>query len=321
MSLLRFLARRIVLGAGVMWAVATVVFIAYFAAPQDVARLIAGRQADPATVAAVRRNLGLDRPLLDQYWSFLGRLLHGDLGYSYTNSEPVTTLIHQGLPVTVSLAVGGAILWLVIGIASGVVAALRRATAVDRGITGIALLFYSMPTFLLGELLLLGLFYELHLVGFDLFPGGGFVPLTAHPVAWARHLLLPWLTIALVSAATYSRLTRAALLDVLGDDYVRTARAKGLAEWKVTFKHGLRAALTPIATQFGLDLGTLLGGVVVTETVFGLPGLGQLLIVSIQHEDLPTTIGLALLASAFVVVANIVVDVLYVVLDPRVRLG
>jgi peptide/nickel transport system permease protein len=320
-SFVRFLARRIALGAGVMWAVATVVFIAYFAAPQDVARLIAGRQADPATVAAVRRNLGLDRPLLDQYWSFLGRLLHGNLGYSYTNSEPVTTLIHQGLPVTVSLAIGGAILWLIIGIASGVVAALRRGTVVDRGITGVALLFYSMPTFLLGELLLLGLFYELHLLGFDLFPGGGFVPLTDHPIAWARHLLLPWLTIALVSAATYSRLTRAALLDVLGEDYVRTARAKGLAEWKVTFRHGLRAALTPIATQFGLDLGTLLGGVVVTETVFGLPGLGQLLIVSIQHEDLPTTIGLALVASAFVVVANIVVDVLYVVLDPRVRLG
>jgi peptide/nickel transport system permease protein len=319
-SLLRFLVRRVALGAVVMWAVASVVFVAYFAAPQDVARLIAGRQADPATVAAVRRNLGLDRPLLDQYWSFLGRLLHGDLGYSYTNSEPVTTLIHQGLPVTVSLAIGGAILWLIVGIASGVLAALRRSTAVDRGITGIALLFYSMPTFLLGELLLLGLFYELHLAGVDLFPGGGFVPLTEHPLAWARHLLLPWLTIALVSAATYSRLTRAALLDVLGEDYVRTARAKGLAEWRVTLRHGLRAALTPIATQFGLDLGTLLGGVVVTETVFGLPGLGQLLIVSIRHEDLPTTIGLALLASAFVVVANIVVDVLYVVLDPRVRL-
>jgi peptide/nickel transport system permease protein len=202
-----------------------------------------------------------------------------------------------------------------------VLAALWRSTAVDRGITGIALLFYSMPTFLLGELLLLGLFYELHLVGFDLFPGGGFVPLTEHPLAWARHLLLPWLTIALVSAATYSRLTRAALLDVLGEDYVRTARAKGVAEWRVTLRHGLRAALTPIATQFGLDLGTLLGGVVVTETVFGLPGLGQLLIVSIRHEDLPTTIGLALLASAFVVVANILVDVLYVVLDPRVRLS
>jgi peptide/nickel transport system permease protein len=320
-SLLRFLVRRVALGAVVMWAVASVVFVAYFAAPQDVARLIAGRQADPATVAAVRRNLGLDRPLLDQYWSFLGRLLHGDLGYSYTNSEPVTTLIHQGLPVTVSLAIGGAILWLIVGIASGVLAALRRSTAVDRGITGIALLFYSMPTFLLGELLLLGLFYELHLIGFDLFPGGGFVPLTEHPVAWARHLLLPWLTIALVSAATYSRLTRAALLDVLGEDYVRTARAKGLAEWRVTLRHGLRAALTPIATQFGLDLGTLLGGVVVTETVFGLPGLGQLLIVSIRHEDLPTTIGLALLASAFVVVANIVVDVLYAFIDPRVRVG
>jgi peptide/nickel transport system permease protein len=316
-QLARFLVRRVALGLLVMWTVASVVFVLYFVAPQDVARLIAGRQADPETVAAVRRNLGLDRPLLDQYWSFLGRLIHGNLGFSYTNSEPVTTLIGQALPVTVSLAIGGAILWLIMGVGSGVLAAVRRRSLVDRTTTGLALLFYSMPTFLLGELLLLGLFYELHQVGVDLFPGGEFVPLSQDPVGWAQHLLLPWLTIALVSAATYSRLTRAALLDVLGADYIRTARAKGLAEWKVTLRHGLRAALTPIATQFGLDLGTLLGGVVVTETVFGLPGLGQLLIVSIQHEDLPTTIGLVLLASAFVVAANILVDLVYVVLDPR----
>jgi len=321
MPLLRFLARRIALGAVVMWTVATVVFVMYFAAPHDAARLIAGRQADPDTVAAVSRNLGLDRPLLAQYGSFLGRLLHGNLGYSYTNSEPVTTLIGQGVPVTVSLAIGGAVLWLLLGVSVGVLAAVKRRSLVDRATTGLALLFYSMPTFLLGELLLLGLFYELHLLGFNLFPGGGFVPFTRDPVQWAQHLLLPWLTIALVSAATYTRLTRAVLLDVLGEDYIRTARAKGLSERRVTLHHGLRSALAPILTQFGLDVGTLLGGVVVTETVFGLPGLGQLLIVSISHQDLPTTIGLVLLASAFVVVANLVVDVLYVVLDPRVRLS
>jgi peptide/nickel transport system permease protein len=321
MPLLRFLARRIVLGAVVMWTVATVVFVMYFVAPHDAARLIAGRQADPDTVAAVSRNLGLDRPLLAQYGSFLGRLLHGNLGYSYTNSEPVTTLIGQGVPVTVSLAIGGALLWLLLGVSVGVLAAVKRRSLVDRATTGLALLFYSMPTFLLGELLLLGLFYELHLLGFNLFPGGGFVPLTRDPAQWAQHLLLPWLTIALVSAATYARLTRAVLLDVLGEDYIRTARAKGLSERRVTLHHGLRSALAPILTQFGLDVGTLLGGVVVTETVFGLPGLGQLLIVSISHQDLPTTIGLVLLASAFVVVANLVVDVLYVVLDPRVRLS
>ncbi len=317
----RFLARRLALGLVVMWAVATVVFIMYFVAPHDVARLIAGRQASPETVAAVSRDLGLNRPLVAQYGSFVVRLLHGDLGYSYTNSEPVTSLIAEALPVTFSLALGGAVLWLLIGVSSGTVAARRRRSVVDRTTTGLALLFYSMPTFLLGELLLLGLFYELHLIGIDFFPGGGYVPFTQDPAQWAQHLILPWLTIALVSAATYSRLTRASMLDVLGEDYIRTARAKGLSRSRVTVRHALRAALTPIVTQFGLDVGALLGGVVVTETVFGLPGLGQLLVTSINHQDLPTTIGLVLLAAAFVVAANIVVDVLYIFLDPRARLN
>jgi peptide/nickel transport system permease protein len=321
MTMARFLARRLALGLVVMWAVATVVFIMYFVAPHDVARLIAGRQASPETVAAVSRDLGLNRPLVAQYGSFVVRLLHGDLGYSYTNSEPVTSLIAEALPVTFSLALGGAVLWLLIGVSSGTVAARRRRSVVDRTTTGLALLFYSMPTFLLGELLLLGLFYELHLIGIDFFPGGGYVPFTQDPAQWAQHLILPWLTIALVSAATYSRLTRASMLDVLGEDYIRTARAKGLSRSRVTVRHALRAALTPIVTQFGLDVGALLGGVVVTETVFGLPGLGQLLVTSINHQDLPTTIGLVLLAAAFVVAANIVVDVLYIFLDPRARLN
>ncbi len=316
-----FLIRRILLGLVVMWVVVTAVFCMYFVAPNDVARLIAGRQATPETVAAVTRRLGLDRPLVVQYGDFLGRLVRGDLGFSYTNSESVRTLIWQALPVTLSLAVGGAILWLLIGVSSGVFAAQRRGAFADRATTATALLFYSLPTFLLGELLLLVLFYHLHLIGIDLFPGGGFVPFTSDPVEWARHLLLPWLTLALVSAATYSRLTRAAVLDVVGADHVRTARAKGASERRVTVHHVLRVALTPIVTQFGLDLGTLLGGVVVTETVFGLPGLGQLLVLSVEHKDLPTTIGLVLLATAFVVVANIVVDVLYALIDPRVSLS
>jgi peptide/nickel transport system permease protein len=319
--LARFLIRRLALGLGVLWLVVTIVFAMYFVAPNDVPKLIAGRQATPETIAAVRRNLGLDRPVLDQYFSFLGRLLHGDLGYSYTNSEPVTSLIRQALPVTFSLALGAAVLWVALGVGSGVAAARRRGSAADRAITGLALFFYSIPVFLLGELLLLGLFYRLHLLGFDLFPGGGFVPFTTDPIEWARHLLLPWLTLALASAATYSRLTRASVLDVLGQDYVRTAVAKGVPRRLVLRRHALRAALTPIATQLGLDLGLLLGGVVVTETVFGLPGLGQLLVLSVEHQDLPTTISLVLLATTFVVVANIVVDVAYAVIDPRVRLS
>jgi peptide/nickel transport system permease protein len=319
--LARFLIRRLALGIGVLWLVVTIVFAMYFVAPNDVAKLVAGRQATPETVAAVRRNLGLDRPVLDQYFSFLGRLVRGDLGYSYTNSEPVSLLIKQAFPVTFSLALGAAVLWLVLGVGSGVVAARRRGSPVDRLTTGLALFFYSVPVFLLGELLLLGLFYRLHLVGFDLFTGGGYVPLTTNPIEWARHLLLPWVTLALASAATYSRLTRSAVLDVLGQDYVRTAVAKGVPRRRVLRRHALRAALTPIATQFGLDLGALLGGVVVTETVFGLPGLGQLLVLSVEHQDLPTTISLVLLSTTFVVIANILVDVAYAVIDPRVRLS
>jgi peptide/nickel transport system permease protein len=319
--MLRFLARRVVFGVVVLWFVATVVFAMYFIAPNNVARTLAGREASLATVAAIKHNLGLDRPILVQYGSFLWKALHGNLGYSYTNSEPVTTLIGQALPVTASLVVGGAIIWLLLGLSSGVLAATRPRSLIDRTATGLALFFYSMPTFLLGEALLLVLFFRLHLLHINIFPGAGYVPLTQNPVQWARYLLLPWLTIALVTAATYTRLTRSSMLDVLGEDYIRTARSKGMRESRVIFRHGLRAGLTPMLTQFGIDVGTLLGGAIVTENVFGLPGLGELAINSLTKQDLPTIIGLVLLASAFVVVANIIVDVFYSLLDPRVRLA
>jgi peptide/nickel transport system permease protein len=319
--MLSFLVRRIFSGIVVIWLVATVVFGMYFVAPHDVARLLAGRQATPQTVAAVSRSLGLNRPILSQYGSYLWKTLHGNLGYSFVNSTPVTTLIGQSFPVTFSLAAGGAVIWLIIGVTSGMLAATRPRSVTDRTTTGVALFFYSMPTFLLGELLLLLFFLELHNVGIDWFPASGYVPFTQSPAQWALHLVLPWLTIALVSAATYTRLTRASMLDVLGEDYIRTAYAKGLTERRVNYRHALRAAITPIVTQFGIDVGTLLGGVIVTETVFGLPGLGQLAINSIDHQDLPTIIGLVLLASAFVVTANVLVDIAYAVLDPRVRLS
>jgi peptide/nickel transport system permease protein len=316
----RFLGRRLAFGIVVMWIVATAVFVLYFVVPNDVARTLAGREASPATVAGIRHNLGLDRPILDQYGSFLWKALHGNLGYSYLNSTPVTTLIKERIWVTVSLVIGGAVIWLTLGVAAGVLAAMRARTAWDRTVTGFALLFYSMPTFLLGELLLLVLFYELHLAGIDWFPGTGYVSFGQNPASWARHLILPWISIALVTAATYVRLTRASMLEVLGEDYIRTAHSKGLSDRRITYRHALRAALTPVVTQFGIDVGTLLGGVIVTENVFGMPGLGALIVSSVLDQDLPTIIGLVLVASAFVVVANIVVDFLYALLDPRVRL-
>jgi peptide/nickel transport system permease protein len=316
----RFLVRRIFLGVVVMWLVATVVFILYFVTPHDPARLIAGKDATAQMLTDVRIRLGLNEPIIQQYFSYLGRLVQGNLGYSYFNSEPVSTIIGQDLPVTASLAIGGAVLWLIIGVLAGVLAATRPRSVADRTVTGLALLFYSMPTFLLGELFLLLLFFRLHLLGFDFFPGSGYVGITQSVGGWAQHMILPWFTLALVTGAVYARLTRGSMLDVLGEDYVRTARAKGLSERRVVYRHALRAAITPVTTQFGIDLGTLLGGVIVTETVYGLPGLGQQIYNSISRQDLPVIIALVLLASAFVVTANILVDAVYALLDPRVRL-
>jgi peptide/nickel transport system permease protein len=314
-----FLLRRIVLGVGVLWAITTVVFVMFFVAPTHVAQLIAGRQATPQTVALVSQRLGLDRPILTQYLDYLWRLLHGDLGYSYYNSTPVTTLLWQRVPVTASLALGAAVLWLVIGISSGVLASIRPRSLADRVVTASALFFYSMPIFLLGLILLYFLFYKLTLAGFDLFPGSGYVPLSEDPVAWLQHLVLPWLSLALVTAATYTRLTRGAMLDVLGEDYIRTARSKGMRERRVTSRHALRSALTPAVTQLGIDLGTVLGGAIITENVFGLPGLGQLAVQSVVQQDQPVIIGTVILAAAFIVISSIVVDLVYAVLDPRVR--
>jgi peptide/nickel transport system permease protein len=317
--MLRFLARRILLGLVVLWVITTVVFVMFFVAPSNVAGLIAGRQATPETVALVKQRLGLDRPVLDQYGSYIWNLLHGDVGYSFYNSTSVRSLIWDRVPVTFSLAVGAAILWLLIGVSSGVLAATRPRSVADRAVSVAALFFYSMPAFLLGLIFLYFLFFRLHLAGIPIFPGSGYVPLTQNPLRWAQHLLLPWFTIALVTAALYSRLTRGSMLDVLGEDYIRTARAKGLRERRVVYRHGLRSAITPVVTQFGIDLGTLLGGVIIVENVFGLPGLGQLAVQSVTTQDLPVIIGTVVLASAFIVTANILVDICYAILDPRVR--
>jgi peptide/nickel transport system permease protein len=318
---LRFLVRRLLFGVLVLWLISVAVFVLFFVAPHDPARTIAGRQATAQTVMLVRHRLGLDKPVLTQYGDFLIRLAHGDLGYSYYNSEPVRSLIAARLPVTLSLTLGAAVLWLVVGVGIGVIAARRPRSLLDRGATVFVLAGLSMPTFLVGLLLLYFLFFRLHLAGVDAFPGGGYVPLTQSPAQWAQHLVLPWLTLALVSAATYSRLTRGSLLEVLGEDYVRTARSKGLSDRRVVYRHALRSALTPVVTQLGIDVGALLGGAIITENVFGLPGLGQLAVQSVTTQDLPVIVGIVLLAAFFVVAANIVVDLLYAVLDPRVSRG
>ena len=318
----RFLVRRIFEGIIVLWLVTVGVFIIFYIGPgpKGVARALAGKEATPAVVAAVSHRLLLDKPIWVQYGHFLWLLLHGNLGYSFYHGQSVNSILAAAFPITLSLVIGAAILWVVMGVLSGVISAVRSRSLADRAFTGLALFFYSMPTFVLGLLFLLFFYYELTIHGLALFPGSGYTPFTTDPFQWFRGLILPWFTLALVSAATYTRLTRGSMLDVMGEDYIRTARAKGLSERRVIFRHSLRAALTPIVTQFGLDVGILLGGAVITEVVFGMPGLGYTAVQAITQQDLPVIIGVVIVAATAVVVANIVVDAFYAVLDPRVRL-
>ncbi len=318
--MIRFLLRRFAWSALVVWVVVSSIFIIYFAVPHDVARLIAGRQASEETVKTVRARLGLDRPGYVQYLSFLGRLARLDLGESFITQESVNTIVARDFPVTASLALGSSILWLGLGVSAGVIAATRRGSLLDRMISTVAIGFYSMPTFLLGQLLLFFLFFRLYMAGFEFFPPGSYVAFSDSPLQWARFLALPWLSIALVSAATYSRLTRSAMLDALEQDYIRTARAKGLKESRIIWRHALRSSLTPVVSQFGIDLGTLIGGAIVTEVVFGLPGLGREAVQAITTQDLPIIMGISIVSAVLVLTANLIVDMWHALLDPRVRL-
>jgi peptide/nickel transport system permease protein len=317
----RFLVRRILLGILVLFLTVTLVFALFYIYPSDVARTLAGRQATPETVALIKARLGLDQPIYVQYGRYLSNLLHGNLGYDYYHNVPVTQIIKTALPKTVSIALGASVIWLILGVLNGVISAVRPRSVADRTLTVFSLFFYSLPTFVLGLTLLYFFYFKLTLSGITFFPPGGYVNLVDDPLTWFRSLVLPWLTLALVQAALYTRLTRGSLLDVLGEDYIRTARSKGLGEQRVVYRHGLRSALTPIVTQFGIDLGVLVGGVVVTESVFSIDGMGFEALRAINDQNSPVIIGVVIVAAGAVVVANIVVDMLYAVLDPRVRLN
>ncbi|MCW2600048.1 MAG: binding-protein-dependent transport system inner rane component [Frankiales bacterium] len=308
-------------------------FTIFFLAPKLVgtnpATLFAGRVADAATIKQVEIKLGLDKPILVQYEHYLVGIVAGRhfnngpdqtycpppcLGYSFKNDQAVWPLMLDRLPVTVSLAIGAAVLWLVAGTLIGILSALRRGSLFDRAAMTVALAGVSLPVYFTGLLALSLLSYQ-----FDVLPNVHYVGFTADPVQWARNLLLPWICLAFLYSATYARLTRANMLETMGEDYIRTARAKGLPERTVIARHGFRAALTPIVTIFGLDLGGLLGGAVLTETVFGFPGVGKLAVDAIAASDLPIILGVTLFAAFFIIVANLVVDVLYAYVDPRVR--
>jgi peptide/nickel transport system permease protein len=297
--------------------------------PYDLAAQYVGRNPIPSQIIAMEQRLGLNEPLWLQVGKFLKGIVAGYtytngtskiycpppcLGYSWRNSQPVWPLLVSNIPVTASLAIGAAVIWLLSGVAIGVLSALRPGSIFDRLSMGTALAGVSLPIFFTGQIALL--LFSFHWQIFNV----QYVSITQNPFEWAKNLILPWFALAFLYSALYARLTRAGMLETMHEDYIRTARAKGLPERTVIFKHGLRAALTPILTIFGMDLGLLLGGAVLTEFTFSLHGLGLFTIEAINNSDLPEIMGVVLLASFFIIIANMVVDILYAAIDPRVRL-
>lgn len=321
MNMARFLFRRILTGILVLWLVATGTFFLFFAAipVQTVARNLAGRAATPAVINHVISYYGLDKPVIAQYWHFLVNLATGNLGQSFLTQQSVATIINQDLPPTISLVIGAMVLWLIVGLAVGILSATRARSLFDRFATLGVLAGVSAPTFVVGELLIIFVFVQLQDHGVS-FIQTGYNPISQGLVPWLGSMILPWITLAIVQAAVYTRLSRGSLLDTLGEDYIRTARSKGLTERRVLYRHAVRSAMTPVVSQLGIDIGALLGGVLVTEQVFSLHGLGYQIVSSIPSGDQPVVIGLVLVAAAFVVVANILVDMSYALLDPRVRI-
>jgi peptide/nickel transport system permease protein len=335
-----YIIRRLLKMVLVLWLLTIVVFILFNAIPQDPVHYIVPRGCNAVCRESVIAKYHFNDPLWLRYWHFLYRgpsidgvptgLAHWppSFGASYQSKQPVTSSLAKGIPVTASLAIGAAVIWLLMGIPIGMVAATHPRSIRDRITTGFALVGLSMPTFFLGLLLLYFLYYHVTLtLHMDLgdpqhpiFPPFGYINFKDNPVEWAHHLILPWFTLAFVNAAVYSRMTRGSMLEVLGEDYIRTARAKGLSERRVIYRHGLRSALTPVVTLLGLDLGTLLGGAIITEKLFGLNGIGALAVDAVAERDLPVLLGTVFTASFFIVVANLIIDILYGVLDTRVRL-
>jgi peptide/nickel transport system permease protein len=307
------------------------VFFLFTLVPGDPARLTCGKACTPQIIEANRHRLGLDEPPLTQYVKFVSGIFFGRtfspespqpieceapcLGYSFTRREEVMSLISRSAPVTFFLAVGAFLLWIFVGLTLGIVAALNRGRFTDRLIMGISLFGYSMPSFFIGLVLL---FFVI--IKWRFLPFPSYVAPWVNPFQFFQTMLLPWVVLATLYAAFYIRLTRNQVLEVLSDDYVRTARAKGLPERRVVVRHALRAGLTPIVTAAGLDLAGLLGGAIISENIFSLPGLGALAVGSVVNSDLPLITGITILTSSIIIFANLVVDLLYAVVDPRVRI-
>ena len=318
----RYFIRRVLWACMLFVAVTLVTFVIFYVIPADPARQACGQRATRQCIVRARHFLGTDRPVLVQYGKFLDRLVvHRSLGRSFTTRQDVTQQIVQAAPVTASLVFGGAVLWLLISIPVGILSALRPRSLLDRSTMVIVLVGISAHPVWIGLLAAYFAGFKLQIfpiTGYcDFFPSGGSC---GGPVDWAYHLVLPWATFAVLFAATYVRMIRAYVMETLTEDYVRTARAKGASETRVLRRHVVRNALLPVVTILGMDVGLALGGAFFTETVFGLPGLGRLLVGSIDSFDLATTQGVVVFATLCILVFNLVVDTLYAWVDPRIRL-
>ncbi|SCE92909.1 peptide/nickel transport system permease protein [Micromonospora matsumotoense] len=325
----RFLVKRLFSATLTLFAVSVLSFLMFFALPRDPVTGMCPKNCDPERLERVRQELGLRDPLISQYAGYMKGIVTGRdlgsaqggrcdapcLGWSYVSNEAVSDTIARVLPVTLSIVVPAAVLWLLLGVGLGVVSALRRGTWLDRAAIGFSLAGASLQLYFVGAVLLLVFVYTLRWL-----PVPSYTPLRDDPLRWASGLVLAWLALAFLFSAIYARLSRAQMLETLSEDFVRTARAKGLSPPTVYGRHALRAAITPVVTIAGLDVGGALGGTVITETTFGLNGMGRTAVDAVRSGDLPTIMATVLIAAVFVVLANVLVDLLYAAIDPRVRL-
>jgi peptide/nickel transport system permease protein len=325
-----YVVRRVLLMLLMLLFLSFAVFFLFSLLPADVARLTCGKICTDETIELNRIRLGLDKSIFEQYWLFLSGIFVGRtygvgeaaivcaapcLGYSFTRQEPVLQLITDRLPATIFLALGAFVIFLIGGVALGVYSALRRGRWQDKTAMGASLIGYSLPSFFIGLVVIYFI-----IIRWQLLPFPAYVQPWENPKQFLETMILPWLVLAILYAAFYTRLTRSQMLETLNEDYIRTARAKGLPERIVIRKHALRAGLTPIVTAAGLDLAGLLGGAIILESIFSLPGIGSLAISSVLNPDLPTLVGVTLITATFIIIANLIVDLLYAVIDPRVRL-
>ncbi|QLQ37716.1 ABC transporter permease [Micromonospora robiginosa] len=326
----RFLVRRLLSAALTLFAVSVLSFLMFFALPRDPVTGMCPKNCNPERLERVRQELGLRDPLISQYAGYMKGIVTGRdlgsaqggrcdapcLGWSYVSNEAVSDTIARVLPVTLSIVIPAAILWLLLGVGLGMLSALRRGSWLDRAAIGFSLTGASLQLYFVGAVLLIVFVYNLRLL-----PVPSYTSLFDNPLKWVSGLVLAWVALAFLFSAIYARLSRAQMLETLSEDFVRTARAKGLAKRTVYGRHALRAAITPVVTIAGLDVGGALGGTVITETTFGLNGMGRTAVDAVRSGDLPTIMATVLIAAVFVVLANVVVDLLYAVIDPRVRLG